>query len=277
MITRIRVYFSDLWTIVTQKHSLGYRVKLLYYYSKVSAALFLDGRVLSIDSIMFMGYRVWFVSLHELFILVREIFVEEVYRTEFSKKDPVIFDCGSNIGMVVLYFKYHYPDAQITAFEPGPNSYAALKNNVEKNNLSKVILHNVALGAQKGKEVIYVRERMSLATTMVKDEMRGGIEHTIQVETLSPFITEHVDLLKIDVQLSEAAVMQELRASGVLSRIDAIQMEYHFFPGYDKNPLSSIVQIFEEETMYYVLRFNAMKVDGFTTYTVAASRSVITR
>ena len=43
----------------------------------------------------------------------REIFGDQVYRFIANRQDPLIIDCGANIGMSVIYFKYLYPDARI--------------------------------------------------------------------------------------------------------------------------------------------------------------------
>ena len=52
--------------------------------------------------------------------LYEDIFINRVYEFEASRPDPRIIDCGSNIGMSVLYFKHVYPEARIVGFEPDP-------------------------------------------------------------------------------------------------------------------------------------------------------------
>jgi FkbM family methyltransferase len=43
---------------------------------------------------------------------------------------PVIIDCGGNIGLSVLYFKYLFPNSVITVFEPSPPVFEILKENI---------------------------------------------------------------------------------------------------------------------------------------------------
>src|SRR5204862_7255452 len=47
----------------------------------------------------------------------REIFVDEFYQFPTTSPNPVIFDCGTNIGTSIAYFRQTYPGARIVAFE----------------------------------------------------------------------------------------------------------------------------------------------------------------
>ena len=46
-----------------------------------------------------------------------------------SGHQPLIIDCGSNIGASVLWFSARYPRAHIVAIEPAPDNFALLKRN----------------------------------------------------------------------------------------------------------------------------------------------------
>jgi FkbM family methyltransferase len=59
-------------------------------------------------------------------------------------------DCGANIGLATLFFKRLYPESEIHAFEPDPETFKMLRRNVEQNSLSYVYLYNVALSDQQG-------------------------------------------------------------------------------------------------------------------------------
>jgi hypothetical protein len=67
-----------------------------------------------------------FWYLHSL----SEIFVQEVYCFQSAGAAPYILDCGSNIGLSVIYFKRRFPDARIVAFEPDPANAALLQRNL---------------------------------------------------------------------------------------------------------------------------------------------------
>src|SRR5437899_3016680 len=94
------------------------------------------------------GWKIRHLSRPALVLLYSEIFARECYRFTSNKPSPVILDCGANIGMATLYFKWLYPAAQINAFEPDPTTFSALNDNVSRNRLQGVSVHNIALGAE---------------------------------------------------------------------------------------------------------------------------------
>src|SRR5688500_10055596 len=67
---------------------------------------------------------VYYKRPYELLHACREIFVREIYRFETDIRNPVIIDCGSNIGLSVLYFHKSYPGARILAFEPDAGNFS---------------------------------------------------------------------------------------------------------------------------------------------------------
>lgn len=68
----------------------------------------------------------------------REIFVDEFYRFNTTIANPVIFDCGTNIGTSVAYFRQTYPNARIIAFEADEQISATLQENLRQNQISGV-------------------------------------------------------------------------------------------------------------------------------------------
>ena len=74
----------------------------------------------SATSIDLLGFRIRFSSVGILRELFREIFVGGIYMFECNTDRPIIVDCGSDIGMSILFFKRLYPKARIIGFEPDP-------------------------------------------------------------------------------------------------------------------------------------------------------------
>ena len=81
----------------------------------------------------------------------REIFVEEIYRFHINGDSPLILDCGSNIGISILYFKRLYPNARIVAYEADPEIFGVLMDNITKNNVNNVELHNLAVWTDRSR------------------------------------------------------------------------------------------------------------------------------
>jgi hypothetical protein len=65
------------------------------------------------------GFDVRFLDYEALSYLYNEIFIDNSYYFAAENETPYIIDCGSNIGMSILYFKTLYPNSRILAFEPG--------------------------------------------------------------------------------------------------------------------------------------------------------------
>jgi FkbM family methyltransferase len=162
----------------------------------------------------------------------------------------VIIDCGSNIGISVLYFKILYPAARITAFEPDPAAFAKLRDNVTQNSLSDVTLHNCALSDRDGEAEFYRSDEKSLRMSL--HPLRSGGERiTVVARRLSSFVNEDVDLLKVDVEGAEPALMQDLADAGKLRLIKQIHMEYHHHIDGDVDRLSPLLKLLEDADFGY--------------------------
>ncbi len=60
-----------------------------------------------------------------------ELFNEEIYKFRSQKANPYIIDCGSNMGMSIIYFKSLFPDSRIVGFEADPYVFSFLKKNIQ--------------------------------------------------------------------------------------------------------------------------------------------------
>jgi FkbM family methyltransferase len=100
------------------------------------------------NPISLLGFRVGYLGEAQFHYLLNEVFVEGSYRFSTERPCPVVVDCGSNIGMSILFFKALYPQARIIGFEPDPDTFHELAENVRANRLASVELHNVALSAK---------------------------------------------------------------------------------------------------------------------------------
>lgn len=206
------------------------------------------------------GYTVHFGSLPQLKLLFKEIFVRENYKFDTSSR-PYIIDGGANIGLAVLYFKKQFPEAQIVAFEPNPESFRCLKLNIEVNQISGVEIHNAALSGVAGMISFYTSSDMRIAdigASAVKKHVhhyhssKGEvIENKVESKALSPFIDKQVDLLKLDIEGSEGGVFNEI--SDKFHLINHSVMEYHYHFRDDENRLSDIISTLEKNDHAYTI------------------------
>lgn len=80
------------------------------------------------------GRRVRCVSKRDVAFLYREIFQEKCYLKHGVDLRPgdTVFDVGANIGLFTLFAAERCgPDGKVYAFEPLPETFAALKHNVD--------------------------------------------------------------------------------------------------------------------------------------------------
>ncbi|HYG20603.1 MAG TPA: FkbM family methyltransferase [Ohtaekwangia sp.] len=173
-----------------------------------------------------LSFHVRFFEYSELINLFEEIFACRTYTFRSRNTDPLIIDCGSNIGLSVLYFKSIYPDCRIMAFEPNPKAFAVLKFNVEQNNLKGVHIFNVGLSDYTGQAKFYQSAANTISASVFQGNYGSGHE-LVEMTELSNFTNEEVDLLKIDIEGSEINVINDLIKYNKLQLVRNMIIEYH--------------------------------------------------
>jgi FkbM family methyltransferase len=208
------------------------------------------------------------INMSEMRFLHDEIFVDEVYLRGgiVVREGAVVFDVGANIGMFSLFIGARCPSAEVYAFEPVPEVFAKLQQNVGERGLT-VRSFDYGLSHQEHEISFYYYPNISIMSCRhdyinwenevdlikryVANERENGpagrAEHLAEVEELvtkdfefvecqcrlrkmSSVIDEagvsNIDLIKIDVQRAELDVLQ-----GIEPRhwplVQQISMEVH--------------------------------------------------
>jgi FkbM family methyltransferase len=182
------------------------------------------------------------------------VFAEREYWFSTDRARPVILDCGSNIGMAILFFKALYPDAEITAFEPAPWACAAIEETIRANDLRDVTLHNAALAEADGTlDLFHDPSHPGSAAMSVYRERMPGEAVRVPAVRLSRYVTKPVDFLKLDVEGSELTVLRDLAASGAIARISQMVVEFHHHLRPTVDNLSECLSILEQHGFGYQL------------------------
>jgi FkbM family methyltransferase len=199
-----------------------------------------------------LDFEVSAYSLSLLMFLHEQIFRDLEYFFPSETADPFIVDGGSNIGMSILFFKFLYPEATIIGFEPDERAYALLKRNIDSNGLTGVQVHQVALGMEDSTVDFFVdpEEPGALTTSTFRNQMPNK-KTTVQQVRLSPFINKKVDLLKLDVEGAEGAVLKDLVSTGAISNIDQMIVEYDHHIDEDRDKLGEFLSQLEESGFGY--------------------------
>jgi hypothetical protein len=64
------------------------------------------------ELVQFDGYKVRVTDGPNFYVQYKDEFYHRIYRPNVQCSNPFIIDGGSNIGVSILYFKKHYPDAR---------------------------------------------------------------------------------------------------------------------------------------------------------------------
>lgn len=169
-------------------------------------------------SISWNGGKIWFYRSWELMHAFDEIIVRELYRFEASSPSPRIIDCGSNIGLSVLYFLKLYPESRITAFEPDARNFDVLQKNLGRYEAKEIDLRQKAVWVHNGH--ITFDERGGEGSKIAES---GGLE--VRCTRLADLLHEPVDFLKIDIEGAEYEVIKD--CAPLLHNVKHLFLEYH--------------------------------------------------
>jgi len=199
------------------------------------------------------GHPVAFFDYFTLMCMFETVFVYSDYFFRPATEKPFILDCGSNIGLSVLYFKKQFPESRVIAFEPDPETFGYLERNVAAHGLRGVELHNRAVFSQAGPIDFHTDPAAPGSVCMSVRGERMPATQTAEAVTLSSFIEGEVDFLKLDVEGAEMAVLEEVARSGKLRQIREMAVEYHHHMVPDEDRFSELLRLLEVEGFGYVL------------------------
>ena len=176
---------------------------------------------ISEKELSFGRFTIHYKRPYELLHSYREIFEKEIYRFHSGKENPLVIDCGSNIGLSVVYFKQIYPGARVISFEPDEGNFHLLRQNVEKNQLMEVTLYQAAVWIRDG--AISFESRESEASHI----QEGGDGKSVKAMRLKTILqnTGPVDFMKMDIEGAEYEVMEDI--SNELGVVKNLFLEYH--------------------------------------------------
>ncbi|MFN5514704.1 MAG: FkbM family methyltransferase [Cyanobacteriota bacterium] len=195
--------------------------------------------------------------------------IEKFLPGVITKKEPVFFDVGANIGDYTASLLKSFPKAKIYAFEPHPQNFSALQANVP---LNQVKCYNLAVGETRGKLELYDRadrdgsSHASLHKAVISDIHKQGIVTLpVSVETLDEFCAEQgiteIDFLKIDTEGNELSVL--LGAKDLLKnrKIKYISFEFNEMNVVSRVFLRDFKNLLLDFDLYRLLPNNLLPLD----------------
>lgn len=170
------------------------------------------------------GKRVTFPDAYWFLHSLREIFVEEVYKFRSEVKDPVIIDCGANIGLSILYFKRLFPDCKVIAFEPDGQIFKLLEKNLRQFDLTEVELVNKGVWSENATLSFLAEGTLG---GRVVDDAREKASYIVSIPTvrLKDYLCGRIDFLKMDIEGAEYEVLKDCEHA--LGNVRLLFIEYH--------------------------------------------------
>jgi len=198
------------------------------------------------------GFKVKFLDHSILSFLFDEIFINSDYYFIADNDSPYIIDCGSNIGMSILYFKMLYPYSRIVAFEPGEEAYSCLEENANNNRLTSVAMHKAALSNKEGTiDFYYDKDHVGALRMSTNQKRMPKQRRSVKALLLSKYIDEEIDFLKIDIEGAEQEVIKELSNTRKLRYVKQLVIEYHHHIDRESDVFSRMLKLLEDAGFGY--------------------------
>jgi FkbM family methyltransferase len=140
-----------------------------------------------------------------------------------------VLDIGAGLGDFAVQVAKSRPHSTTYAYEPFPQSFALLQENLRLNGIQNVQAFPLAISAQSGPACFHVTAEAVAHTTVGRED---SAEHTIQVPAITldeAFAELHLsqcDYLKMDCEGAEYGIFFHT-SSQTLQRIQHLCLEYH--------------------------------------------------
>ncbi len=137
--------------------------------------------------------------------------------TQALRKGDIFIDVGANIGLMSLTAAQAVGSTgKVYAFEPVPDVFAILKENVALNNICNIFPFQKALGSKSEQKKIYEQIHINKGSaSFIQPDDDNATHHDVVVDTIDNFIRimeiTSVQLIKVDVEGWELEVLQGAR------------------------------------------------------------------
>ena len=149
-------------------------------------------------------------------------------RIDFAPGD-VVLDVGAHIGLFAAYVGLRYPDVLVHAFEPFPDNFELLRENVERNRVSNVRIYPFAISGDGRLLKMATNPENSGGATCHSLTLTDRYTNMIPSATLDAVFDaldlERCKLLKIDCEGSEYEILLATRS---LEKVEYLSGEFHY-------------------------------------------------
>lgn len=170
---------------------------------------------------------------------IKEVFDDMIYSPKWFGIDNnsifTVLDIGGLIGAYTLWAFENYPKAKIFTYEPHPESFELLLQNIKTlNNQTRIHAYNLAVWNKNGSIELRHSEKKTGGSSIIHKTNwipNNELKYSINVEVTSindvlKKMEDSVDILKMDCEGSEYDIINSIDI-GKLKSIKHIVMEYH--------------------------------------------------
>jgi FkbM family methyltransferase len=177
------------------------------------------------------GYRFHIRTAMDAWI-IKEICLDHQYEhASLPFEDGwTVLDVGAGLGDLAVTMAKQGPHSRICAYEPFPESFALLQENLRRNQVQNVQAFPTAISAQPGPQRFHIASEAVAHTTITTGDSPPGDSIEVQSVTLDQvFAEQHLsrcDYLKMDCEGAEYEILFNASAS-TLQKIKHLCLEFH--------------------------------------------------
>lgn len=177
-----------------------------------------------------------YVDLRTLRAQFEEIFIARQYAFSPDRQDPVIIDCGGNVGLSAVWFKLNYPKCRLTVYEADPDLADISQTNLQRAGFEDALVR---------RQAVWVASEMVAFSTTGDDLGKIVSESSTHYPAvdLSEQLPDRVDLLKLDIEGAEFQVLDRLCETQVIQRVEKLICEFHVWRNKTDDLLATLARL----------------------------------
>lgn len=162
-------------------------------------------------------------------------------------EDDIFYDVGASVGLMSLHAASLLKKGVVYSFEPDPETFSRLKENVSLNKFTNLYLNMLALSDKDGKSRLFTDGASGFAPSMRKQDGRSGApKNSIIIETrkIDTFIENEMipvpSVIKIDIEGAEVLFLNGAKkllngAFGKKPRLIFMEVHPKFLPHFESS------------------------------------------
>jgi FkbM family methyltransferase len=146
-------------------------------------------------------------------MIITEVCVDETYNPkgfEINSQD-IVLDIGAQVGIFSVFASKFAKEGKIFSFEPVPENFEGLKENIRINDSKNITPLQVAISDRKGTKNLFISENSGGHSFYESISRGSGKKVKVSTISLNDFIKENkikkVDYLKMDCEGAEYSIL----------------------------------------------------------------------